>query len=258
VTFPVPPQRAAGCASDLDLDELLAGDLAGHSREASLREHLSVCGRCRDRLAAFATVEPPPAVRMLPRLGSTSPAARRRPRPAFAVAMMSAAAAAAVFVLVFLARDRTQTERTKGSAALTVLVKRAKGATDAVSGDGVLRAGDEMRFSLASAGAGFAVVLGIDAAPSVTIYAPGGPSAGPIRVDAAGAALLPGSIVADGTLGVERIVALVCPEETKPETLRERALAALSAAGGHPERVSSLGTGCVEASVLMRKQPALP
>jgi hypothetical protein len=258
VTFSVPSQRAAGCASDLDLDELLAGDLAGQPGEASLREHLDVCGRCRDRMAAFTIVEPPPVARVLARLVSTSTAERRRPRRAFAAAMMSAAAAAAVFAFVSLSRDHAETGRTKGSAALTVLVKHANGTTDAISGDGVLRPGDEMRFSLASAGAGFAVVLGIDAAPSVTIYVPAAPPARPVRVDGTGAALLPGSIVADDALGVERIVALVCAEETKPETLRAHALAALNAAGGNPERVSSLETGCVESSVLMRKQPAPP
>ena len=150
--------------------------------------------------------------------------------------------------------------RTKGALALTVHVKRAggpAGTVDEVNAEGRLHAGDELRFTLVAAKPGHAVVLGLDAAPSVTVYAPAptGAPAAPVRVDAAGMVTLPGSVVADDAAGFERIVAVVCDKGTPPETLRRQAEAALTLADGRPERVTSLGTGCLETSVLFRKEP---
>jgi hypothetical protein len=167
-------------------------------------------------------------------------------------------AAAAVVFAVVLRPGAGPEERTKGSLALAIFVKRPGGNVETVSGAGTLHPGDEMRFAVAAARPGYAVVLGLDAAPSVTLYAPyaaAGAAATPIRLDRAGATTLPGSIVADATAGAERIVAVVCEAATSPEALRARALAALRAASGDPARVSSLGTGCLESSVLMRKEP---
>jgi hypothetical protein len=150
-------------------------------------------------------------------------------------------------------------DRTKGALALTVHVKRAPvdGRTptvEAVNGEGTLRAGEEMRFTVAAARPGFAVVLGLDAAQSVTVYVPAaGSTTRPTPIEASRPVTLPGSVIADETPGFERIVAVVCPTETSPETLREKARAALAMAGGRPDAVASLGTGCVESSVLLRK-----
>jgi hypothetical protein len=254
--------RVPGCASDLELDELLAGDLAGQPQDARIRAHLERCTRCRDRFASFAIVEAPPAAEIL------SPIARARrglrsPRRLAGVAL--ALAAAAAFVLVVRPSGRSKPEqggvRTKGTVAFSVFVKRATGAVDAIAGQGELRAGDEMRFSLATTNPGYAVVLGLDAAPAVTVYVPGGPlaaTAAPVRVDSGGPRTLPGSIVADATAGDERLVAVVCDVVTAPESLRARALAALAEAHGRPELVGSLGTGCQEASVLMHKEWRAP
>jgi hypothetical protein len=143
-------------------------------------------------------------------------------------------------------------ERTKGALALTTFVKRASGAVEPVRSEGELRAGDEMRFSIVSARSGYAVVLGLDAAPAATVYVPSAPGQPPIRIDA-GTTVLPGSIVADETSGTERVMAVVCAVETSPDTLRARAAAALAGAQGRPESVTSLGTGCLESSIVMRK-----
>jgi hypothetical protein len=254
--------RAPGCASDLDLDELVSGDLAGLPREAALRGHIDGCARCRERLSAFEAVEPPPAALLLPRVKEASARPPRPRRWPFAVVIMTmgAAVAAAFAVMVRPSRgpEVGAEERTKGGLALTVLVKRAGGAVETVTRDGTLRPGDEMRFSLAIGRPGYAVVLGLDAAPSVTLYAPyasPGAAARPIKLDGAGKTALPGSIVADETAGAERVVAVLCDGATPPEALRARALAALTAAAGDPARVSSLGTGCLEAAVLMHKEP---
>ncbi len=270
-----PRRRKEGCPSDLELDELLSGDLAGHAREADLRHHLDGCAICGPRLAARQadpTLAPDPLVfrPLLSSPGATAAAAaatrRARARRRW-IGLGGAVGSAAVAGLVLWGHrsgspDETSAEgadRTKGGLALTVHVKRtpANGGTptvEAVNGEGPLRAGEEMRFTVAAARPGFAVVLGLDGAPSVTIYVPAaGSTARPTPVEATGPVTLPGSVIADETGGFERIVAVVCPTETPPETLKERARAALAMAGGRPEAVGSLGTGCAESSVLLRK-----
>ena len=47
MTGPILRRRAAGCLSDLELDELNAGDLAGDGRERRVRDHLAGCADCR-------------------------------------------------------------------------------------------------------------------------------------------------------------------------------------------------------------------
>jgi hypothetical protein len=255
------PSRGPGCASDVDLDEILSGEPTGSAREVRVRAHLATCPRCRERLAAFTAVDPPPASVMRARIygARLGPPAPRRRRWLGAGAAFAAAAAALVLAWRLGPRPGGPgDERSKGALGLTVLVKRAGGAIDSVVQEGRLRAGDEMRFSLAPSRAGYAVVMGLDAAPSVTVYAPAASASAPIHVEATGSTTLPGSIVADETPGIERIVALVCAAATPPDELRRRAEAALERAHGQPERVTTLGTGCLEDSVVMRKEIGSP
>ena len=107
---------------------------------------------------------------------------------------------------------------------------------------------------MALAAPGFVVVVGLDARPSVSIYAPQGASPG--RVTAAGKDLLPEAIVADETSGVERIFALSCPTAPVLDEVRAAATRALSAAGGDPEKVRALGLPCLQSSVLITKTPS--
>jgi hypothetical protein len=261
-------RRKEGCPSDLDLDEMLSGDLAGLPRETDLRRHIDNCAICGPRLAARQaepTLAPDPLV-FRPLLASLAATTRVRARRRW-MGLGGAFGSAAVAGLVLWGHragspDQTsvdRVDRTKGALALTVHVKRAPAAgrtltVEAVNGEGPLRAGEEMRFTVAAARPGFAVVLGLDGAPSVTIYVPAaGSAARPTPIEATRPVTLPGSVIADETPGFERIVAIVCPTETSPETLREKAQAALATAGGRPEAVTSLGTGCVESSVLLRK-----
>jgi hypothetical protein len=258
-------RRKDGCPSDLDLDEMLSGDLVGLSREAELRRHTDGCAICGPRLLARAadpSLAPDPLI-FRPLLSSLAATTRGRARRRW-MGLGGALGSAAVAGLVLWGHrasspDETSIDRTKGTLALTVHVKRASadGRTpnvEAVNGEGPLRAGEEMRFTVAAARPGFAVVLGLDGAPSVTIYVPAdGSPARPAPVEATRPVTLPGSVIADATPGFERIVAVVCPIETSPESLREKAQAALVKAAGRPEAVTSLGTGCVESSVLLRK-----
>jgi hypothetical protein len=176
------------------------------------------------------------------------------------------AAGAAALAVLFVARQQTRpgegaaSDLSKGALALTVHVQHASvgglpSTIEPVNGSGRLRAGEEIRFSIAVAAPGFAVVLGLDARPSVRIYVPaaGAAPAGPVSVGPTQSATLPGSVIADATQGFERIVAVVCPTSISPEALRGKAEAALAEADGRPEWVASLGTGCSESAVLLRK-----
>jgi hypothetical protein len=265
-------KRPVGCASDLALEEVLAGDLAGTPDEARLRRHIDDCSYCRERLAARAAdvaLVPDPALRVALLAEETR---RRAWRRRFKTTGAAVAGVAAAGLLAWRLAAPTpggrpdrrdepdepgerSSGRTKGELALTVHVKRAGGAIEALTGQGRLRAGDEMRFVLAPARAGHAVVLGLDAAPSVTVYVPARATDGPLAIEPRGPVTLPGSIVSDATAGFERIVAVVCDREIPTATVRALAERALAQAGGRPEAVAALGTGCAEASVLLHKDP---
>lgn len=270
---PRPAGRPAGCPSNLTLDEIAAGELAAGPEHDPVLHHVEQCPDCRARMLARQAdpILAPDPIRFRPLLVSEAgqPASRpagkpiaRRRRPWIAITGLFAGAAVAGMVLWNHGAGRPGQEAgdlTKGALALTIHIKRAVApglpeTIEAVNGEGRLRAGEEMRFSLALARAGYAVVLGLDALPSVTTYVPAvGSSERPVRVEPPGPVTLPGSVIADETAGFERVVAIVCEAPTSPEALRGQAAAALAKAGGRPEAVSSLGTGCVETSVLLRK-----
>ena len=249
--------RRPGCPSNLELDELVAGDLGGDEREGRLRAHVGGCAACNARLSAFAAVEPPPASASLRsearRAARPERGALRRRGVLGALGVLGAAAA----VLIVWPRAPTSPLRTKGGLALTIFIKGEGAEVDAVQGEGKLHPGDELRFALATSAAGHAVVLGLDAAPSVTVYVPGANDAAAraVPVGATGGGALPGSIVADETTGAERVFAVLCPTPPDPRSLRLLAVTALARAEGRPDRVKALESGCLEASVLLHKEP---
>jgi len=204
MTSVVARRRKEGCTSDLDLDEVLSGDLAGLAREAELRRHIEHCPICGSRFAARqADPALAPDPRMLrPLLTSLAASTRVRARWRW-MGLGGAFGSAAVAGLVLWSHrgsfpDETSIDRTKGALALTVHVKRAPAdgrtpTVEAVNGEGPLRAGEEMRFTIAAARPGFAVVLGLDGAPSVTVYVPAAGATGrPTPVEATRPVTLPG------------------------------------------------------------------
>ena len=256
-------QREPGCPSNLDLDELLAGDLVGLPREPVVRGHVEQCASCEQRLAA-RRVDPllAPDPQLLRPLLSQLATAHVRAGRRQMTGVVAALGVAAVATLVLWthrpgSKEQSDGNRTKGTLALTVFVKRAnpggQPVIDQVTGEGALHTGDEMRFSVTAARPGFLAVFGLDEAPSVTTYVPAPGASRPAPVAATGPVTLPGSVIADQTAGAERIVAIVCPTETPPDELKRKAETALAAAGNHPENVSSLGSGCQEGSVLLHK-----
>jgi len=257
-------RREKSCPSNLELDELLSGDLAGRAREAELRRHIDGCVICGPRLAARRAepaLSPDPLV-FRPLLSSLAASRRRRAWRHWLGVAGALGSTAVAGAILWGHRSggpaETSDNRTKGALILTVHVQSAPAngqpsTVTVVSAEGTLRAGDQMRFTLTAAQPGFAAVLGLDGAPSVTTYVPAAGAATPPPIDATGPVTLPGSVIADDTSGFERIVAIVCPRMTSLAALQEKARAALGRAGGRPEVVVSLGTGCSESSVLLHK-----
>jgi hypothetical protein len=266
-------RRSIGCASNLALDELAAGDLAGTSREAALRAHIDGCASCRQRLAARQADPALPfdAGAAAPLLAIEA-ARRRHPRPFLAATVAAAGglAAAAAILLLWSPGDRPPApapapapgrhERSKGAFAFTVDVTRAGAPPETITDEGRVRAGDELRFNLALSAPGHAVVLSLrtDGAAGGAVaqqYVPAAGGARAVAVGPPGPTTLETRVMARGGAGLERVFAIVCPTETSPETLRRQAEAALTRGGGRPEAVLSLGTGCVERSVVLRREP---
>jgi hypothetical protein len=266
--------RPHGCLSDFALDRLLARELDGTAEEAAARAHLAGCARCAGRLAAFAAVVAPtppapavtaaPPARPAPALAvATAPPASPRlsvvaggPRPRrwmpAAAGVALAAGVAAVFALRPPADDGGGGTRVKGGATLGVWARRTTGPIDRIGDGDVVAPGDALRFEVGAARGGFAAVLALDAAGHVSVYAPAD-GAAMVAVAAGPAATLPGSIVADDTLGAERIVALVCAEPRPLAELRASAAAALARAGGDPRRAGELAIPCAQAAITVDK-----
>jgi hypothetical protein len=245
--------RPAGCPSDFVLDQLVAGDLAGAPAEIIARRHVADCTRCSARLAAFQAVEVPP----FSELGARSSEGPRLRLKSFVITLAAAALAGGIALYAAsksgeAPRAALEVTRAKGALALSVIVRRESGEVTRLAPLGAVHPGDSLRFELASAEPGFAAVLGVDAAGAVTPYVP---ACGALRSLAGGPPVaLDETIVADDTLGTERLVAVVCREPMPVAELVSSASRALAAASGDPTRVSNLHPGCAEARFDIQKR----
>src|SRR5262249_46962720 len=116
-----------------------------------------------------------------------------------------------------------------------------------------LKAGEAIRFEVASQSEGYLYIAGIDSAENVTPYFG---DANTVLVPGPGH-LLDGSVTLDATMGVERIFALLCKKPIDREAIVAHGKAALGRAGGDPARIAGLESGCTETSFLIAKVPAL-
>jgi hypothetical protein len=191
------------CISDLHLDELLAGELAGDTA-AAVTDHMSGCERCRDRERVLSA-DRAQFRAAAPRL--------RRGRPWIAVAgTMVAAAAAAVFVL----RAPVDTTRTKGGARLGFVV--ARGDTMVMGGAGErVHPGDTLSYLVSAPQPSYVAVLSRDPAGRITAYFPAGDRAQ--WVPAGREVQLPIATQMDGSLGRERLVGVFCDRPVEVEQL---------------------------------------
>jgi anti-sigma factor RsiW len=254
VNAPTNSRRSSQCLTDFVLDQLMSGDLEP-SVEERVRAHLARCVRCAERLREFENVRPP----LL-----QAPAEPARPARArrFAPAWLGAAATLLAVLglgLHFGRQGGAGTEpteppstRAKSALALEVVIKRESGEVSALTPGDTVFPGDALRFELAVAEPGFVAVLGLDAAGAVTPYAP----SADVMLELAGGPkqVLPGAIVADATLGPERIVALSCPTRRSLAELVALAKQRLGESENQPARAQAIAPGCAETHLDVEKR----
>jgi hypothetical protein len=136
----------------------------------------------------------------------------------------------------------------KGAAfSLQAMVRRrGTGSVDPVLPDVPLHEGDAIRFRVRAPAPGYLLVVGIDGAGLVSAYAPA--SGGPIPIATAGEHDLEGSVVLDGTLGPEQVIAVLCPTAERSSRALEAARAAV-ARGASPGAPVRLDLNCLQAHV---------
>lgn len=249
--FELDPARPEACLSDLSLDRLRIGELASAEADEAQR-HLAGCAECASRLEALRD----DASRFSDAIWPAREAqlVQRRARRGWArPASISAISALAASVLVVLAWPSQPAMRTKGADALALFVRHSDGRVESVLPGGRLSPGDVIRFEVTSDRAGVVTVLGIDAAQAVTPYVPAS-ALGP-GLAAGRSWILDEAIELDGTLGPERIVAVVCEAERAKADLLAEARRALAAANGDPRRMELRVPGCTTSSFLIEKVP---
>lgn len=231
-------QRPLACLSDLALDQWIAGE-----GDAATAQHLRACAACanrRDRL-----LDAQQDFMRAPWVEESMKRARPKPLWPYPVAMAAAVA------LVAFGVSSSPTTRTKGALGFDVVAKHRDGRVETLLPGARLAPGESVRFRLKAPRAGYAAVVSADAAPNVTVYYPH--EAPTLRIAAHDALLLDGSITLDGTLGAERLVAVVCDAPPSLDRLERDVRAALTAAGGDPARMAPLTTDCLQAAFVIEK-----
>jgi len=238
--------------SDFAFDRLITRELDGSAEGEQHRAHLAACATCAARYAKL--VRDAAAFRRRAPLSAPATAARplrrsaRSPARRFRYAIGTLVAAAAALILFVRAGDDPDVRRMKGGLQLEVLVKHREGAVEQLLSGGTARPGEALRFRLSTPRAGFVALVSIDGAGAVSSYLPAAPRLSPIA--AASGQLLDGSIELDGTLGKERLIALVCERSLPTAEVLERARAALAEAHGQAQAIDpeKLGLACSHTS----------
>jgi len=246
---------ARNCPSELVLDRLAVGELAG-ARHEPIRVHVTSCVRCTGRMdaRAVAAMTFVADVGLDVRVAATARAvdAVRSARARRAALIAAGAVAAAVAIVLSIPRERAEEAshvRTKGGLSLGLVAKRLDGRIESLTSPAQLAPGEAIELTISTESAGFVVVVGVDAAGVISPYAPARHLApGPHQ-------LLDGSIVLDATLGPERIFAVSCDTEIETEVVAEWARLALARAGGNPARIDALAlpAACTQASFSIEK-----
>lgn len=243
-----------GCLSDLSIDRLLAGELRDDSEAAA---HLRGCAGCaarRDAIRADAEIFRAERIGATPRLtvvpgGAADRGERSRWMRRVAPALALAASVAVVAVMLPSGSPPpAEGFAVKGGGTLALIARTADGKVDRILPGDPLAPGDAVRFEVKAAEPARVWVVGMDAAGAVTVYVEDA------AVQGGPALVLPGSVVLDDTLGVERIVALFCPERLEKAAVIAAGRAALAQAGGDPAREMTVELeGCTQSSILVRK-----
>lgn len=210
------PRPASRCLSDLAFDQLAAGEDPGPLTKQAWHAHLRQCPACEDRRSELAAQRAALLVRRPSLALPEATAPRRRPRLVWLAGALALPALAAVIVVVN--RPPAPGVRLKGGLGLEVFVKRAGGRVELLLPEAPVTEGDALRFRVSTDAGGVVALVGVDAAGVVSSYDPT-PQALPV-LSPGERRLLDGSIVLDGSVGNERLVALLCRD-------REQAAAAI-------------------------------
>jgi hypothetical protein len=204
------------CVSELELDELLAGELSAADQQRC-EAHLATCSACRARKQAIeqtnsAFYAQAPSFAALSRLtGAVAPKpARSRSNLRWLGAPLLAACAALGFIAMRSGDQPAPAHetRSKGAPRLGYYVKRGESVSRGESAT-VVHPGDALRFVYSADRSYYLAIFSADAR-GVGVYFPSGPSAE--LVSAGQEVALDFSVALDETLGRERVTAMFCPE----------------------------------------------
>jgi hypothetical protein len=137
-----------------------------------------------------------------------------------------------------------------------VFRKRASGVVEMLLPSGQASPGEALRFRLSTSQPGFAAILSIDGAGTVSSYFPTTPELAPI--ERGRNQLVDATIELDETLGKERLVALVCPRRLPLPKLREAFAAELARVHGDAAAVepARAAPDCAATSFWFAKVPS--
>lgn len=242
------PQRHPGCPTDLELEQLLAGDSSTPSGEG----HTSDCPHCAARLEWMRQAGQHFTAFVFPRTREEVARRLASPRGGWLFWLPAFAAVGAVASALLLLIPPPDYLGQKGSGApvgaLEVYVGEG-GQGRRLSPGEVVHPGDGLRFVVQSKRAVF--ILSIDSTGQVSrIYPPAGANPGPAG------GLLPGGAILDEVTGPERIFAIYPEGPLGFEELEAAARRAV--VGGGPElvrRLERLPLAVPQESVLLEKVP---
>ena len=228
------------CTSALQLDRLALGELVAEEADA-LRDHLEACTRCSAAAASLeqqrgealpplrALVNRPPALKLVPPAVKPEAAVAKGPplaapaplRSRFvAISVLGAFAAAAVVFLVARPAEYDGAARLKGRPVeLVMFVKHGEQVRRALPHE-VVEKGDAVRFAFDSASGGYAAVLSLDPRGQASVYYPVGARAA--QLAAGFQVALPIATRLDDSVGVERLLGIICSAPVELEPVRSK------------------------------------
>lgn len=223
------------CLSDLEIDEMLAGELQDSQRKRC-EQHLKSCHGCMNRQTELERSAQELSARIptwqtIAQQNSPKPSLRtswlRYLRPAFAFGGPLLVAAAVL--LFWNTRDDSSSQdgyRSKGGPSLGYYIKTAEGAI--VGGqDEKLRANDSVRFSYTSAHDAYLLILSRDSTKQISVYHANQELAAYV---ASGSDDLDGSVILDDVLGLESIYGFFCSKAARVDD----AVGAITSSPGSP------------------------
>ncbi|MCP3141831.1 DUF4384 domain-containing protein [Pyxidicoccus xibeiensis] len=253
MTAPLPPSpRGPDCPPAAVLEALSAGE----PTPDATRAHVKACATCGAQLDALtagrdAFLRARPPERFLRQLETREAAAARAPSP-WRRLFPVLAAVVPLLVLVLVLGPRLLPDDpgvTWKGEAFRVVAARAGAEPVPLAQDGVVKAGDRLRFAYESPEAGHLLVLELDGRGNASVFHPfDGASSAPLA--AAQRDFLPGSVELDDAPGAEWLFAVFSPRPLQAAPL----LAQLREQSGRAAPTLACD-GCRVSSLRLRKAP---